>query len=254
MLPPLKKALENLGLNKNEIITLLVLLENGPMFVSSIARAAKLNRSTTYGVLKLLSNKGLASVAKKGNIVRYQSISPNLLPNYIERKRDVLAETKKEVADLVPQLTLLRTKGKILPKVQFFEGIEAVKQAYEDTLENNQGKVLKDISGIDAAFRVLGEEWTKYYLKKRTRLGIKCIDLAPETEWARKSKEDDKKYLRTTKFIPKQYGFDAELDLYDKKVGIFSYAQENPIALIIEDDTISSMMQKLFDYLEMTAE
>lgn len=253
MIPSLRKALETLDLNKNELAVLLVLLESSSMLVSSIARTAKLNRSTTYGVLKLLSDKGLASSVKKKGAERYQSITPDQLPNYIERRRDVLAETKQQIAELVPQLKLLRSKGRTLPKVQFFEGVEGVKQAYEDTLENNQGKLLKDISGIDAAFRRLGEDWATYYLKKRSRMGIKASVLAPEGEWAQKAKADDTKYLRITKFLPAKYGFDAELALYDNKVGIFSYAQENPIALIIEDNTISDMMQKLFDCIGTVA-
>lgn len=45
----------------------------------------------------------------------------------------------------------------------------------------------------------------------------------------------------------------GEIDLYDNKVAIFSYAQDNPVALIIEDDTIADMMQKLFDYMASTS-
>ena len=253
MFPPLKKALETIGLNKNEVAILLVLLESGPMFVATIARAAKINRSTAYGVLKLLSDKGLASSIKKKGVVRYQSIAPEQLPGFIERRRDAPAGTKQKITARVPRLKLLRTKGKVLPRGQVFEGKEGVKQAYEDTIENNAGKLLKDISGVDAAVRTLGEDWANYYWKKRVKFGIKCIDLAPESEWARKIQVNDTKHLRTTKFLPAQYGFDAELALYDKKVGIFSYAQANPIALIIEDDTVSDMMQKLFDCLETVA-
>lgn len=253
MLPPLKKALEAIGLNKNEVAVLLVLLERGPSLVSSIAKAAKLNRSTAYGVLKLLSDKGLASSVKKEGVVRYQSIAPDQLPGYIERRRDVLAETKQQVVELVPQLKLLRSKGKTLPKVQFFEGEEGVKQAYEDTIENNKGKTLKDITGVDAVFRRLGEDWVQYYLKKRIRAGISCTDLAPESEWARKMRNDESKYLLNMKFLPVETAFDGEIDLYDNKVAIFSYAQENPVALIIEDDTIADMMNKLFDQLSAGA-
>jgi len=253
MLPPIKKALETLGLNNNEVAVMDVLLENGPMFVATIAKEAQLNRSTTYGVLKLLSDKGLTSSIKKKGVVRYQSIIPDQLPSYIERRREILAETKQQVAELVPQLKLLRSKGSSLPKVQFFEGEEGVKQAYEDTLENNKGKLLKDISGVDAAFRRLGSDWAKYYLEKRARMGIKCIDLAPESIQALKNQVDDEKYLRMTKFLPSQYAFEAELALYDNRVGIFSYAQDNPVALIIEDNTVSDMMQKLFDFLETAA-
>ena len=252
MLPPLKKALEVIGLSKNEIAILLVLLESGSMFVVSIARAAKLNRTTTYGVLKLLADKGLASSVKKEGVVRYQSIAPELLPGYIERRRETLAETKQEVTKLIPQLKLLRAKGGTLPKVQFFEGKEGVEQAYEDTLENNKEKFLRDITGVDAVFTKLDPKFLDYYLKKRARLGIKCVDLAPESEWARRSKADDKKYLRTTKFLPPQFGFDAEVSIYDNKVGIFSYSQESPVAVIIEVETIAHTMKQLFNYIDST--
>lgn len=250
MLPPLKKALEIIGLNKNEVAVLLVLLERGPSLVSAIAKAASLNRSTAYGVLKLLSDKGLASSVKKEGVVRYQSIAPDQLPGYIERRRDILSETKQQVAELVPQLMLLRSKGKSLPKIQFFEGEEGVKQAYEDTLENNKGKFIKAISGIGAAIDRLGEDWANYYWKKRVGLGVGATVLAPDSDWAQKIKLNDAKHLRTTKFLPAQYGFAAELSLYDNKVGIFSYAQDNPVALIIEDTTIADALKKIFDMLE----
>ena len=172
MIPALKNALENIDLHKNELAVLLVLLENSPMLVSSIARAARMNRTTTYGVLKLLAEKGLVSSAMKHGSLRYQSIAPEQLPAYIERRRELLADTKKEIAALVPQLKLLRSKGRALPRVQFFEGEEGVKQAYEDTLEDNKGKKLYGITGVDAVFKRLGEKWVRYYLEKRKRLGI----------------------------------------------------------------------------------
>ncbi len=251
-MPQLRKALENIGLDDKEIRVLMVLLENGPMFVASVARAAKLNRTTTYGILKELSEKGLASSAKKEGGVRYQSIAPELLPRYIERRGRELLDMQEEVIKLVPQLKLLRSKGQTLPKVQFFEGAEGVKQAYEDTLENNKEKFLRDITGIDAAFNYLDHQWIKYYLEKRTRLGIKCIDIVAESDWGRASKADDEKYLRTTKFIPKDVSFASEVSIYDNKVGIFSYAKENPVAILIEDDTIAHTMKQLFDYMEST--
>src|SRR4051812_8051122 len=108
MSPILKKALESIGLNKNEVAVLGILLENGPMLVSLIAKASKLNRSTAYGVLKLLGDKGLVSSVKKKGAVRVQSISPEQLPDYVERRRDLLAETKRQLAELAPQLQLLR--------------------------------------------------------------------------------------------------------------------------------------------------
>ena len=250
MPPAVKKALKEIGLSDKETAVLLVLLERGTMLVSGIARSAKLNRTTTYGILSELSARGLVSQVKAEGADRWQSIAPELLPSYIERRGQELMQAKQEVADAVSQIQLLRAKGKTLPKVQYFEGVDGVKQAYEDTLENNRGKMLRDITG---EFKSLDEDWVNYYFQKRVRLGIRVTDLAPEGESAHRIKRDDTKHLRITKFLPAQYGFAAELAIYDNKVGIFSFAQEDPVALIIEDETISDMMKKLFDYIESTA-
>jgi len=252
-MPAITKALEQIGLGDKHIKVLIVLLESGSMFAAAIARSAKLNRTTTYGILKDLQARGLVSSAKEQSATKYQSIAPELLPGYIERRREDLAESKREIQEMLPQLKLMRSKRNRLPKVQFFEGKEAVEQAYEDTLEGNNERFLRDITGIDAVFTNLDQKFLKYYLEKRSKLGIKCIDIAPATDAARKSKKDDKKYLRTTKFIPEKFNFEGEVSIYGDKVGIFSYAHENPMALIIEDSTIAAMMKQLFDYIDSTA-
>jgi sugar-specific transcriptional regulator TrmB len=247
-----KRTLAEIGLSEKETSVLSVLLERGTMFASAIARDANLNRTTTYGILNELMGKGLVSHMKERGTDRWQSIAPELLPGYIERRMESLAESKKTIENAIPQIKLLREKRKALPKVQFFEGAEGVKQAYEDTLENNKGKMIKAISGIDAALERLGEEWANYYWHKRVKLGVKAAVLSPEGEWARYIKANDEKHLRVTKFLPERFGFKAEVSLYDNKVGIFSYAQESPVALIIEDDTIADALNKMFDYIEST--
>jgi len=253
MPPVIRKALKEIGLSDKECAVLLVLLEKGSMYAAAIAKTAKLNRTTAYGILKELSGKGLASQIKRDGADQWQSIAPELLPGYIERRRDALTESSKAVENALPQIKLLRTKGKALPKVQFFEGVDGLKQAYEDTLENNKEKRLRDITGIDAAFNLFDAAWIEYYLKKRAKLGVQCVDLVPDTDWGHKSKLDDEKYIRTTKFLPREHGFDAEVSIYDNKVGIFSYAENNPVAILIEDDTISHMMKTLFDFMAKNA-
>lgn len=252
-MPSITKALQSIGLHDKQIRVLNVLLQNGPMFASAIARETKLNRSTTYVILKELQEQGIVSSAKEESATRYQSIAPELLPSYIERKREELADSKKEIEAALPQIKLLRSRGNTLPKVQFFEGKQALLRAYEDTLENNEEKFLRDITGVDAVFSNIDPKFLKYYLEKRARLGVRCVDIVPETEGGKKSKEDDEKYLRTTKFIPGKFNFDGEVSIYGNKVGLFSYANENPIALIIEDATIAKMMKQIFDYIESTA-
>ena len=250
MIPALIKALEELGLSGKQIAILDVLLENGgSMLVASIAKAARLNRTTTYDILRELVEKGLASQVKKEGSFRYQSIAPESLPGYVERKREALEESKKQLSELIPQIKLLRSKGKSLPKVQFFEGREGAQQAYEDVLENNKEKMLRGITGMDAVYNNFDGGWVEYFLKKRTRLGIRCINLVPETEGGKRSKIDDQRFIRTTKFLPPEYNFEGDISIYDDKVNISSFVGENPVAVIIEDPGIATMMKRAFDFM-----
>ena len=252
MPPTIKKALESIGLGDKETRVLLVLLENGPMFAAAVARAAKLNRTTTYGILKELASKGLVS-SSSGAATKYQSIAPELLPAYIERRGNELLEMKKQVDELVPQIKLLRTKGKVLPKIQFFEGKEGVEQAYEDKLENNAGKKLYEFTGMDAGYDTLGTEFVAYYIKKRVGSKIFSEYLSPDTPFARKEADNDEKFYRKVKFIPPQFAMETEISIYDNKVSLTSFSSANPISVLIEDENIARTMKKLFDYVQSTA-
>ena len=250
MPPEIKRALETIGLSDKEVRVLMVLLGSGPMFVFNIARSARLNRTTTYGILKELSEKGLASSAMQDGVLHYQSIAPELLPVYIERRGKELLEIKDEVSRVVPQIKLIKSKGHTLPKVQFFEGKEGLEQAYEDKLENNKGKVIYEFTGMDATYEKLGPRFIAYYLKKRTGSKIWSEYIAPDTPFARKEALDDEKDFRKVKFIPPQYAMDTEISIYDNKVSLTSFSAENPVAILIEDENLARTMKKLFDYVQ----
>jgi len=249
MIEVIHSSLRKIGLDKKEVGVFLILLEEGKLRVRDIARAAKINRTTAYGILKELINKGLVSSTKEKGVLMFQSIEPALLVNYIERLEANLAEQKKEIKTILPQIKSLRKKKDIYPRIQFFEGIEGIKQAYEDTLQNNVEKVLRDFTGTDAIFNTMPHEWVEYYLQKRARLGIKCLDIAPDTEWSRKSKTRDSDLLRTTKFIPEKFQFNTEIDIYDDKTAIMSFSEKEPIAVIIEDTNTAQTMKKMFEYI-----
>lgn len=252
MPPVVRKALKEIGLADKEISIMLVLLQHGPTLAATVAKLAKLNRTTTYGLLKELAGKGLVSSAKKGGATRWQSIAPEMLPGYIKRRRDALSESEKEISDAMPQIKLLRSKGSALPKIQFFEGAEGLVQAYQDTIDNNPDKKLWALTGLEAAYTRTDLKLVDYYPAARAKAGVEAFYITPATEKAREMTRLDEKFLRHSKFIPPEFNFDSEITIYDNKVGIYSYRQENPIALIIEDATIAHTLKQIYLYIEST--
>ena len=124
MIEIIHNSLKKIGLDKKEVAVFLILLEEGKLRVRDIAKAARINRTTAYGILKELINKGLVSSTQEKGVLMCQSIEPGLLINYIERLEANLAEQKKEIKDVLPQIKSLRKKKDIYPRIQFFEGIE----------------------------------------------------------------------------------------------------------------------------------
>jgi len=252
-MPPLKKALASIGLGEKQILVLSTLLEHGPMLVASLARIAKLNRTTTYGLLNELLAKGLVSQIKKEGADRWQSITPELLPQYIEKRRQELADTKKEVENLLPQIKLLRAKGNVLPKVQFFEGKESVEQAYMDLIENNKDKHIYAFTGLKGVTENMDQKFVDYFIKTRMSVGIDAYYIVPKTDVGYQATKEDEKKMRYPRFIPPTYDFNGEINIYGNRVALFSYAQENPVGLIIEDQTLSHALKQIFDYVYSTA-
>lgn len=254
MPPSIRKVLKSVGLGEKEISVLLALLEGGPMLASEVAASAKLNRTTTYGLLKDLAAAGLVnSVTKKGKAARYQAIAPEMLPGFIERRQDELAAGKRELEEIIPQINLLRNKRKALPKVQYFEGARGVEQAYEDMLEHNAGKMIYALTGLEGAVSSLTPKFQEYFLGKRVRMGIKADYIVPATTAGVQATRQDDRHARVARFIPPEFNFNTEICVYDDRVNILSYAQENPIALIIEDETIAHAMKQIFNYIWSTA-
>ena len=251
-MPQLKKALDTLGLGDKEVRVMMMLLETGASPVASIARAAKLNRTTAYGILKTLAESGLVTSSEQRGVLRYQSITPELLPAYIERRGKELLDTKEEVVKIIPQIKLMRSKARILPKVQFFEGKEGIEQAYVDKLENNTEKIIYEFTGMDTTYEKLGTSFTDYYVKKRTGSKIKSEYIAPDTPFARKEAENDEKYYREVIFIPAQYTMDTEISIYGNKVSMTSFSAENPVTILIEDENLARTMKNIFTYVRST--
>lgn len=248
----IKAMLFSLGLPEKEVAAMEVLLQFNCLKVKDLAVKAHLNRSTAYVVLKSLQKKGLVSSLQKYGLTQFRTIEPKLLPSYLERQKEVLEITKKKVTELLPELNSMQDNLEAAPKVNFFEGAEGVKQAYEDTLDNNKGKIIYVFSGPDIVFKEMGKDYVDYYVNKRTRLGIKSLQIAPDTSWGKFIKENDSKCIRFTKLIPAQFAFDTEMVIYDDKLGIFTFTKNKLMAVIIEDESIVNSMLALFRYIDQS--
>ncbi|OGG47362.1 hypothetical protein A2671_02295 [Candidatus Kaiserbacteria bacterium RIFCSPHIGHO2_01_FULL_49_13] len=254
MPPIIAKVLKEIGLSDKEAVVFLVLLERGPTLVSSVAQIAKLNRTTTYGIIKELVQRGLVSSVQKQGATRYQSIAPELLPGYIERRREELAENKKNIEKELPQIELLRNKRSILPKIQFHEGAEGVMAVYDDHLATDEPYEMLGFADLDQIVKFLPQNYLTKYMREKEKRGIKVRGIFADSELARKYTTELHPNTRESMraaihYLPKEnFPFKGEITAYGKnKVSIINLKEDQVSALVVADESFYEMMKVIFE-------
>ncbi len=250
----LKMALTGAGFNEGEVRALLFLIaHDAPLRATEIARRMKVNRTTLYGLLNSLIEKGVVSSSEKRGVLMFQSVEPRFLIDYLKRAESAQSKNLKKAEQLLPELEKQRSQEeRYRPHIQFFDGTEGIKQVYEDLVRNNEEKTVYGFTGIHAVYNLMSMDWIEYILEKRPKMGVKWLALAVDSPESRELQRLDKEQLRVTKLLPDSYNFEIELAAYDDKTAIMTFAEDHPWGMIIKDKKIAETVKSLFRYVDST--
>ena len=238
-----KKQLIELGFSDKEAGVYLALLELGPATTSEISRVAKINRTTGYDILESLVNDGLVNPLGDAKIQKYVAENPDKVIVFLENKIKQSQDKLKKAYDLLPELfSVFNEKEK--PKIKFFEGIERVKEAFNDTL-SAKIEIVGYAVGTDA-FTAVGQEYLRDYFKRRVAKNIKVRVIAPDDPDTLKVTARDKEEMRQSLTVPRdRFYFTTETNIYNNKVLIVSWKEK--FAVLIESKEIADAQKKVFE-------
>lgn len=250
----LEEILTSASLSETEARAFTFLISNDASFrASKIAKRTRLNRTTLYSALESLIQKGLVSQSEESGVRTFRSIEPALLVNYLKRAKEKLSSDIDKAQELIPNLERLRGRdARYRPNMQFFDGVDGIKQVYEDVIGSNKEKKVFGFTGIHAVYKLMGEDWINHILRYRPAMGVKWYALAVDSPESRELYKHDEKHLRETKFLPPEYNFEVELAAYDDKVAVISYAEDYPWALVMHDKKIAETIKSVFKYVSDT--
>ncbi|MEX2052331.1 MAG: helix-turn-helix domain-containing protein [Candidatus Paceibacterota bacterium] len=230
------------GLSENESKVFLVLLMLGKGTVTQITRKAGLNRTTGYDILDNLVAKGLASISGKEPKQEYLAESPDKMVYILEKEINEKNKQLKKIKNILPEMkSLHNVAGR--PKVRFYEGIEGLKDVYEDTLTSTEP--IRAYASVGDMHTGLPGYFPGYY-KRRASKGISIRAIIPDTEAGVERKSVDSKEMRETALVPKEtFLFSPEINIYDDKVMIASWKEK--LGIIIESHEIADAMKKVYE-------
>ena len=128
----LKHLLLKLNLNEKEAGALLSLIRLGKATATAISRDSGITRTHIYDLVASLVEKGLVRELEERGIKTYETIDHAGLLAYITRRQKELAHLEKEAVSAASEFNALERGRQQKTKVRFFDGVEGVKNIYEE--------------------------------------------------------------------------------------------------------------------------
>lgn len=237
--------LKELGLNDKDIAVYFALIELGPSPVRGIAVHSKINRGTTYDVLKKLQDSGFVNYFDKTNHQYFVAAQPEKIISLIKQKQDQLESLKNQAKDSLAELKLMFEKRGGKPVARFYEGQEGVRMILEDvlqTLEKSVDKIYFVYSSAGMRKNVY-EAMTDFSKRRvKNKIFVKTISLGDGGQLVGL---DERKWMPVGK---KNLKVTYEL-IYGGKVAHISLDNsENPVGIIIANQEIYDTQKMIFEF------
>lgn len=244
------QLLEKMGLNHYESRLYLHLLELGETPASVISKQMHLPRSTVRGTLDHLCERGIVAKIYRRNTQYYQCKPPEalveLMESAIRQSRDIMSELHTQI----PFLHTLYVRKTVLPKVQYFEGLSQVLEAFNKTLyEEGITEILVLTSYnflTDPVFRKHDDE---FYIPLRVKKGIRLRSIVGNSPLQDKTAKVEPDELRERRFFPKKYSFPGTFYIFGDSVLYFSAGKKEYMAVIIESADMAETMRSLHNFM-----
>ena len=243
----LRKFLQQLGLSPEEERIYSTLVELGSATVLAIARAASVNRTTTYRLLEKLKASGLVEEMVDEHKSIFRVSGSHMLEQAVRAKE---AESKL-LRDLLPSISpLISSVGQNQQpgtKVLFYRGSEGIKQMIWNVLKAKNEVVgytyrsVWEITGLKFA-----HDWYREF--KERQLHFK--DIYSDAYLFGKNPPEiiEHKENFASRYVPASLlDINHQEDIYNDVIGLYNWYEGEVFGVEIYNEKIAAMHKQLFE-------
>jgi len=227
-----ERVLRKIGFSPNEIKVYLALTDHGSSKAGKISKIAKIDRSSCYNSLKLLTEKGLVSYVTIGKVKWFQATGPKRLLEYVQ-------EQEEDIKSIMPELQERHKYAKLEGQVRMYKGIKGVRTVFQDMLRTGKDNF---VFGSEGQFVERMPHFSKYFglIKKEKGFKTKMIIRAGRAEGDSERTE--------YRFVDKDVESPVVTNIYGDKIAIIIWTDE-PEAIIIENKAAAESYRNYFDFM-----
>lgn len=222
-------ALQEYGLSEKESNVYLSVLSLGESKVFDIAQKAGLLRETTYSILASLSEKELITIFVKNKIKHYSASDPRVLLSLIKEKEFKILQN-------IPELLEISKTKPMKTKLNYFEGAEGLKTAYQEIIRKPNSEIRAFVNG-KFVLDIL-PIFSHNILRKRVSNKINSKLLIDDSKESLEFLPSDKKELRESKSLSFIKDLNIAVYMFDNAVALLSLNKIDPMAIIIDNNDL----------------
>lgn len=225
-------------ISPREAAAYLALLRHGDSTTQRVSELTGINRVSLYSILDGLVHKGLAAAFSRGGIKHFAAAPPKELAAQIRKDERLLSS-------ILQELEAARAERTDRPRVQVFEGDDAIERLNTEVLEN--AREIRAYGPYDIMQELPGWQ-TLEFLKRRLdrKIAWRSITTRRSTPPVA-ARALGYAELTEVRIDPSLRSLRTWTYLYGSKVATLSFRQGTVFAVVVADDSIAATHAALFE-------
>lgn len=237
----LEKELEKLGMNDREAAVYTAALKLGPTTAIKIARSTNIKRTTVYGILESLKQRGLVAVELAGLKQYFVAAAP-------EQFESLMAEQRKTFERIMPELMALHKLRGSKGELKYYEGSEGIKSVYESVLREMKNGDPYYLIAYHENLERMDEVWLADFIMRRAKKSLDARLIFLDTTQGQLNKRMERAWNQHVRLMSRPLHFKADALITPTKFVLYS-TDAPASAVVIENPDMIVMQQELFRYI-----
>lgn len=232
-------GLKAAGLSENEIKVYVYLLKEGLSSPAQVARGTKIARNNVYYILRNLDDEDLIEQHRKNSRFMYKAAPPQALLDQLDRRRSGLEH-------IIPGLNDLYQVQKNKPIVEYFDGLDRIKDIFLESLQSQD--LIRSVESTGLLFKIDENFFRRYdqLLRKRGLFTHDLLTMDSTHEIAKEAAEAGNAYYKYRLMQKKYNDLSGQFLIWNDNVAHIAFEQPY-FGTIIRSKSIAGAMRALFD-------
>jgi sugar-specific transcriptional regulator TrmB len=237
----LQGILKDIGLSEDESNVYLSALSLGETSVLKLARATNIKRTTIYGIIDGLKEKGLMRIELRGLKQFYVAENPERLDIMLERR-------KNEFSKILPEFQALYSLKGGESVIKYYTGLKAMQDIYRDTLKEIKPHEDYLVITNQEKWYNLDPNFALNYIEERAKLPIKTRMLFQDSPLSQEHKKIERNFNEQIKIFAPETKLNVDTVLLPNKLITLELAPPY-MTVVIENKSIIALHKELFEVI-----